>query len=92
MSESEPTEEASRKRHMLSKPGHSAVPEISIAGTCLLAMWQPLLRGHDFYPGLFVERRKPYNNVKGNAKYENARLLPMYYKVADEPVVAKKVL
>lgn len=92
MSESEPFEEASRKRYLLSKPRHSAVLGISIAVTCLLAMWQSLLRRHEFYPGLFVERRKPHDNAKRKAKYANARLLLMYHEVADESVVALKVL
>ena len=48
MSVSEPSDEASRKRNLLSKPGHRAVSGISIAVTCLLAMWQSLFRGHDF--------------------------------------------
>ncbi len=92
MSESEPSDEASRKRYILSKSRHRAVLEISKAVTCLLALWQSLFRGHDFYPGLFVEHRKPHGNVKRKSKYENARLLLMYHEVADEPVVAMKVL
>ena len=66
-------DEASRKRYLLSKSRHSAVLEKSIAVTCLLAMWQSLLRRHDFYSGLFVEHRKPHDNAKRKAKYENAR-------------------
>ena len=58
-------DEASRKIYILSKPRHLAVLGISIAVTCLLAMWQSLLRRHDFYPGLFVEHRKPHVNAKG---------------------------
>jgi hypothetical protein len=77
MSVSEPTDEASRKRYLLPKPRHRAVLGISIAVTCLLAMWQSLFRGHDFYSGLFVEHRKPHDNVKRKAKYEKARLLLM---------------
>ena len=73
MSESEPTDDASRKRYLLPKPRHRAVSGISIAVTCLLAMWQSLFRGHDFYSGLFAEHRKPHGNVKRKAKYENAR-------------------
>lgn len=92
MSESEPTDEASRKRNLLSKPRHRAVSGISIAVTCLLAMWQSLFRWHDFYSGLFVEHRKPHGNAKRNAKYANARLLLMYHEVADEPVVVMKIL
>lgn len=33
--------------------------------TCLLTIWQSLFRGHDFYPGLLTEHRKPLVNVKG---------------------------
>ena len=73
MSESESIEEASRKRYFLSKPGHFAVLGISVTVTCLLVTWQTLLRGHDLYPGLFVEHRKPHDNAKRKAKYENAR-------------------
>ena len=92
MSVSEPSDEASRKRYLLSKPRHRAVSGISIAVTCLLAMWQSLFRGHDFYPGLFMEHGKPYSNVKGKVQVEKIRLLPKYYKVADEPVVVMKFL
>lgn len=92
MSESEPSEEASRKQTLLSKSGHLAVLEISIAITCLLAMRQSLLRRHDFYLGLFVEHGKPHGDAKRKAKYENARLLLMYHEVTDELVVAMNVL
>ena len=88
MSESEPTDEASRNRNLLSKPRPRGVFGISIAVTCLLAIWQSLFRRHDFYLGLIVERRKPYGNAKRKAKYVNARLLLMYHKVTDESVVA----
>ncbi len=65
MSESEPIEEASRKLYILSKPRCFANLGMNIAVTCLLAMWQSLFRGHEFYLGLFVERRKPFVDAKG---------------------------
>jgi len=68
MSESEPTEEASRKRYLLSKPRYLAIFGISITVTCLLVMWQSSLRRHDFYLGLFLERRKPFVAVKENVQ------------------------
>ena len=68
MSESEPIEDASRKRYFLSKPRHRAALGISVRETCLLLTWQTLFRGHDFYPGLFVERRKPHVNEKEERK------------------------
>jgi hypothetical protein len=78
MSESEPSDEASRKRNLLSKPRLRAVLGMSIAITCLLAIWQSLFRGHDFYLGLFVERRKPQVTAKGKHQAHNdARRLPM---------------
>ncbi len=40
----------------------------SIAKACLLAMRQSLFRRHEFYPGLFAERRKPHVNVKGKVQ------------------------
>jgi hypothetical protein len=58
-------EEAPRKWHMLSKPKYLGISGKSIAEICLLAMWQPLYRRHDFYPGLFAEHRKPHVNAKG---------------------------
>jgi len=48
-------------------------PVTSMVATCLPAMWQPLLRGHDFYPGLFAERRKPHVNVKGKAQVRKCK-------------------
>jgi len=51
-----------------------------------------LFRGHDFYSGLFAERRKPHINGKGKYQAGKARRLPMYYEVADELVVAMKFL
>lgn len=77
---------------MLSKPRRSAAFGISLAVTCLQAKRQPLLRGHDFYSGLFVEHRKPCGNAKGKHQVGETRRLPMCLKVADEPVVVKKYL
>jgi len=77
MSASEPFEEASRKRYLLSKPEYLRTLGTNVAVTCLLARWQSLLRRHEFYLGLFAERRKPHDNAKGKPKYVNARLLPM---------------
>ncbi len=68
MSESEPTDEASRKRYMLSKSRLRAVFEISKAVTCLLALWQSLFRRHDFYPGLFAGHGKPLVDEKRKAQ------------------------
>ncbi len=39
-----------------------------MVATCLLTMWQTLFRRHDFYPGLFAERRKPNADVKGKVQ------------------------
>lgn len=64
MSGSEPTDEAPRKRYILTKPGHFAVPGTSATETCLLVTCQALLRGHDFYPGLFVGHGKPFVDAK----------------------------
>ena len=86
-------EEASRKRYLLSKPRHLAVLGTSITVTCLLVMRQSLLRRHDFYLGLFVERRKPQVNAKGKHQaHKDARRLPMWLEVTDESVVAMKPL
>ena len=38
-------------------------------------MWQSLLRGHDFYPGLFAERRKPHVNAKGKAQVRKCKAI-----------------
>ncbi len=64
MSESEPTEEASRRQYMLSKPRNVEFLGISVTETYLLVTWQPLYRGHELYLGLFAERRKPCSNAK----------------------------
>jgi hypothetical protein len=68
MSESKPTDEASRKRYNLTKPGHSAVLGTSATETCLLVACQALLRGHDFYPGLFAGHGKPLVDDKRKAQ------------------------
>lgn len=51
MNESEPTEEVSRQRNLLSKATISTMVVISFAATCLLAKWQAIHRRHDFYTG-----------------------------------------
>ena len=75
MRESEPSEEASRKRYILSKSRHRAVSEISKAVTCLLALWQSLFRRHDFYSGLFEEHRKPLDNAKGKHQAMKGKII-----------------
>jgi hypothetical protein len=57
-----------RERSMTSKLGASSFPTISIAKTCLLAMWCPVYRWRESYSGLNTElgnspgdvKRKPY--------------------------------
>ena len=34
-------------------------------------MWQPSLRGHDFYSGFILERRKPKHDGKGKTQVGN---------------------
>jgi len=70
MSESEPTDDASRRQYMLPKPRKVEFSGTRIAETYLLAIWQPSYRGHDFYLGLWMERRKPYINAKGKNQAE----------------------
>ena len=48
---------------------------MNMAVTCLLAMWQTLHRRHDFYLGLFAERRKPYVDVKGKVQAIKCRAI-----------------
>jgi hypothetical protein len=64
MSESEPSDEASRKRTHCQNPKNLGVSGISIAVTCLLAIWQSSLRRHDFYLGLLLEHGKSDIDVK----------------------------
>jgi hypothetical protein len=85
-------DDASRKRYFLSKPRHRAVFGISVATTCLLATWQALFRGHDFYSGLFVEHGKPLADVKRKTQAQTASRLLKQQEVADELVVAMKFL
>ena len=75
MSESEPFEEASRKRYILTKPRHFAALGTSATETCLLVACQALLRRHDFYPGLFVERRKPHDNAKKEIQVRKCKVI-----------------
>ena len=70
MNASEPSDDAPRRQYMLSKPRNVEFSGISIAETYLLAMRQPLWRGHEFFPGLFTERRKPHGNIKGKHQAE----------------------
>ena len=50
--------EVSRQQYILSKAKLSTVFVISIAITCLLAMWQTIYRRHDLYLGSQAERGK----------------------------------
>lgn len=70
MSESEPADDASRRQNMLPKPRKVEFSGTRIAETYLLAIRQPSYRGHDFYLGLWMERRKPYINAKGKNQVE----------------------
>lgn len=58
MNESEPTEEVSRQRNLLSKATISTMVVISLAETCLLASRQAIQRRHDLYMGSQTERGK----------------------------------
>jgi hypothetical protein len=68
MSESKPTDEASRKRYNLTKPGHSAVLGTSATETCLLVACQALLRGHDFIRAYLRDTGSLLLMIKGKHK------------------------
>lgn len=61
-------DEASRIGYQLSKPRYLAVIGKSVVITCLLATWQPLLKRHDFYSGLFVEHGNSPVDAKRKAQ------------------------
>jgi len=86
------------KANMLSKLRLSPKPGITITGTCILVIGQPLSRCHDSYTGLDTEHGKSFCHVgcagtflrqewgamKGNT--------PKGKRMADEAIVVQKRL
>ena len=68
MSESKPSEDASLRIQMLSKPRSPSSLEISLEDTCLLSRWQPVYRRHEFNTGFDRERENLAFDAKGNDK------------------------
>ena len=60
---------------MLTTPKPGTVPGsgISLEGTYLLAMWGPVYRRHDFYPGFRTELENRVGADKGKAQVEKPR-------------------
>jgi hypothetical protein len=65
MSESEPSDEVSGTSYLLSKPSYSESKGRACQTPVVPDMRQSSQRWHDFHSGLFVERRKPFIDVKG---------------------------
>ena len=59
---------STEKTHIQTKLPIYYYRRISLADTCLLAIRLALLRGHEFYLGLFMEQGKSYKNAKGKAQ------------------------
>lgn len=55
----------------LSKPGYRSQPEKIIAGVCVLAIGQSLLRWHDSYSGFYLELGKSLADAKWKAQVKN---------------------
>jgi hypothetical protein len=68
MSESKPSEDASLRIQMLSKPRSPSSLGISLEDTCLLSRWQPVYRRHELNTGFDRERENLAFDAKGNDK------------------------
>ena len=65
MSANEPLRKHRKQLMTTSKPGSPACPGNSMEGTYLLAMWGPVFRWHDSYPGFRTELENRVGDVKG---------------------------
>ena len=93
MSESKPSEDASKILRRLPKLGAADISRTSRGETCLRTRRQPVYRRHDLNSGFGMERENLVSDAKGNDKWQTPRgRIPKPERGAELPVVVLKPL